>query len=749
MSKPAEAHPADEPALPDADRMQLFISYSRRDSEAAHAMVMALEAEGFAVTIDTRDLPFGEEWQQELRDFIHAADTVIWLVSPDSVGSRWVNWELGEVQRAGKRLFPVVVRETTPEDLPEALGKLHLLPAKGMFQVVDHLPPLVAALHTDRGWVKEYTRLGMIARTWVAGGQGTDRLLRGRALKAAQDWRIRRPSAAPPADPAILDLLAASEHGAKRRQRSLIASLAGVAVLLAGLAVYALVKQQEAVENEQLAERRAARMSVSAAERLRLDGFVTESMLVLLNSASYFTDDDATGGLRIEMERALERQSVEKARVLLPPGTRAKIEGSILRLTDADEQPVPMPLPGVEARSTSAPEPFLCEVVFFNPSFNFPKDDFYDSHECERKGSYILVHQSYLGASGGTEVFTILMDGRADPIFQLDQDYFFQDYHWTVEGTTAAFVFAEDNVLTHYTLNDGELSDPEALVLDREAGTPFLISPQHLLVVTGFNDAYDRDEDQAERWVMEFTLGGGPSFVDPIPENPSDEFAELIGIEFAAKALRQPQSCIAASDYLSDLCTGTSPDGSWRYETDEKSLTLFKTDDPAPVTQIEGRFGRGISFHRDGPELVLVDPDESQNVSIWSPGVDPGDAWTSRLIYRSTHPIDSAETDPSGDVLIVAFSPEPKTIEGIAYAVSARKTWRQFGTQYPFAMVRVLKDGRVFAGTGPGGVHRFPPLSELSASLEKAVPDRCRPQKTKTDEPGYWRQSPCWPDWID
>ena len=62
----------------------------------ADALVVALEANGFAVTIDRRDLPYGEEWQVELADFIRSSDTVVWLVSPESLASKWCHWELGD-----------------------------------------------------------------------------------------------------------------------------------------------------------------------------------------------------------------------------------------------------------------------------------------------------------------------------------------------------------------------------------------------------------------------------------------------------------------------------------------------------------------------------------------------------------------------------------------------------------------------------------------------------------------------------
>jgi hypothetical protein len=98
----AKAHPI-------ASKLRVFISYSRRDHATADAVVEALGGRGFAVTIDRRDLPFGEKWQAELADFIRRSDTVVWRVSEPSIQSKWVNWELDEVSKLNKRLVPVMV----------------------------------------------------------------------------------------------------------------------------------------------------------------------------------------------------------------------------------------------------------------------------------------------------------------------------------------------------------------------------------------------------------------------------------------------------------------------------------------------------------------------------------------------------------------------------------------------------------------------------------------------------------------
>ncbi|MDH5541129.1 MAG: toll/interleukin-1 receptor domain-containing protein, partial [Rhizobacter sp.] len=221
--------------------LSVFVSYSRRDTAITDALVAALEARGIDVFIDRRDLPYGEKWQGELADSIAAADTVVWLVSPNSVASKWCNWELDEVQKQHKRLVPVRVGPVVAEDLPRQLGAIHILPVEGEFALDQHLGTLVEVLETDRAWLKEHTRLLDRAQQWVAKDRGDGLLLRGRALADAETWQTKQPRRAPQPSPAVMDLILTSQKGAKRRQRVLIGSLASglfVAVVLGGLALW-------------------------------------------------------------------------------------------------------------------------------------------------------------------------------------------------------------------------------------------------------------------------------------------------------------------------------------------------------------------------------------------------------------------------------------------------------------------------------------------------------------------------------
>lgn len=231
------------------DRLKVFISYSRSDMSAADAVVAALETNDIDVTIDRRDLPYGEEWQTELADFIRASDTVIWLVSSNSVRSKWCKWELGEVIRLKKRLVPIVVGEISADDLPEVLGRIHILPAEGEFSLEQHLPVLLDALNTDREWVKEHTRLSDRARQWITKERSPALLLRGTALKDAEAWSDRTPKDAPSPSDDILELMFASRRAAARRQRNWVSGITVVTTVLAVLVFIASWQWQIAETN--------------------------------------------------------------------------------------------------------------------------------------------------------------------------------------------------------------------------------------------------------------------------------------------------------------------------------------------------------------------------------------------------------------------------------------------------------------------------------------------------------------------
>ena len=67
---------------PAASRPDAFLSYSRRDSEAAARLVDLLAAAGKDVWVDRADIPAASRWRDELARAIEVSDAVIALVTP-------------------------------------------------------------------------------------------------------------------------------------------------------------------------------------------------------------------------------------------------------------------------------------------------------------------------------------------------------------------------------------------------------------------------------------------------------------------------------------------------------------------------------------------------------------------------------------------------------------------------------------------------------------------------------------------
>ncbi len=225
-------------SLPGGDALRIFISYSRKDTDVADGLLDALKARGFSIKIDRRDLPYGEKWQEQLTGFIAASDTIIFLLSPDSIQSKWCRWELEEVSRLSKRLFVIRIRDTDTFELPAEIKAVQILPQVGLYAQREHENTLVSALNTDSAWLRKGSTLADDAREWLAHDQDSAMLLRGRALTEAEKWVKSRPPMAPKPHADIVALISTSRNRRKTVIRRLAygtaAGLAAVAIAYAG-----------------------------------------------------------------------------------------------------------------------------------------------------------------------------------------------------------------------------------------------------------------------------------------------------------------------------------------------------------------------------------------------------------------------------------------------------------------------------------------------------------------------------------
>jgi hypothetical protein len=102
MGAPFAASDSSIPHLP-----QVFLSYAHADFEFVNRLAGDLRRRQVKVWFDER-LQTGEAWRRKLAAAIKSTDAFLILLSPESVKSKMVLWELTTAQQARKTVFPLL-----------------------------------------------------------------------------------------------------------------------------------------------------------------------------------------------------------------------------------------------------------------------------------------------------------------------------------------------------------------------------------------------------------------------------------------------------------------------------------------------------------------------------------------------------------------------------------------------------------------------------------------------------------------
>jgi hypothetical protein len=106
---------------------KVFVTYSRQDSNITDKIVSALTMRGIDVMIDRLSIAGGEDWEARLGQLIRDADTVLFILTPQSAASEICAWEVDEARRLDKRILPVVMRDVSNVRVPPGLARLNYI----------------------------------------------------------------------------------------------------------------------------------------------------------------------------------------------------------------------------------------------------------------------------------------------------------------------------------------------------------------------------------------------------------------------------------------------------------------------------------------------------------------------------------------------------------------------------------------------------------------------------------------------
>ena len=145
----------------------VFISYSRVDSDFARRLNWALQAQGKRTWFDQESIAKGTDFQQEIYRGIESSGSMLFVLSPQAISSPYCADEVEYAARLNKRIVTVLHRPIDTDDLHPVLANIQWLDFRdhdGDFQV--NFQHLLRTLDTDRAHLEAHTRLLGRAREW-------------------------------------------------------------------------------------------------------------------------------------------------------------------------------------------------------------------------------------------------------------------------------------------------------------------------------------------------------------------------------------------------------------------------------------------------------------------------------------------------------------------------------------------------------------------------------------------------------
>ena len=236
--------------------LDVFVSYSRADSDFARKLNDGLQRQGKRTWFDQESIASGADFQQEIFIGIDASDHFLFILSPKSVNSPYCADEVEYADKLNKRIVTVRHRAVEAADLHPELAKVQWIDFQGRDQdFAANFKELIRTLDADPEHLRFHTRLLMQAIAWNERGRREERLLRGEDLREAEQWLLQAAGKQP--SPTVLqgEYVGASRKVAATRQRSLFGILgtllvlaiagAGVGFVQSGVANQALEAEEE------------------------------------------------------------------------------------------------------------------------------------------------------------------------------------------------------------------------------------------------------------------------------------------------------------------------------------------------------------------------------------------------------------------------------------------------------------------------------------------------------------------------
>lgn len=170
-------------------RPDVFISYSRRDKAFVEDLCRHLKRNNINLWVDWENIPVASPWREELKEGIKNSDNFLFIMSSESVGSKYCRDEIGQAAEHKKRVITIVLRrDYDRKQVHEAVKERNWLYSDSYNSFDALLRNLLEVIRKDEKYVRTHTNLLLQAIEWDEHKRNEESLLRGSKLRDAISW---------------------------------------------------------------------------------------------------------------------------------------------------------------------------------------------------------------------------------------------------------------------------------------------------------------------------------------------------------------------------------------------------------------------------------------------------------------------------------------------------------------------------------------------------------------------------------
>ncbi|MEZ2233408.1 TIR domain-containing protein [Microcoleus sp.] len=174
---------------PPAEALDVFISYSRADSDLARKLNEELQLQGKTTWFDQESIASGADFAQEIHQGIQVCDNFLFILSPRSIASPYCAAEVEYAAGLNKRFVTLLHQPIDSAELHPELAKVQWIDFNQNDRDFNaNFNQLVRTIDTDREHLRNHTKWSQRSLEWDQKNKTNDLLLRGSELAIAEAW---------------------------------------------------------------------------------------------------------------------------------------------------------------------------------------------------------------------------------------------------------------------------------------------------------------------------------------------------------------------------------------------------------------------------------------------------------------------------------------------------------------------------------------------------------------------------------